>query len=305
MDASVDSRVGRPHDEAARPVSPDDWARRLSGPPEISSHSGLWPTALLRRWSGTSPLMEQPPLDHHYVVQHLGGPKRISRKRDGADVSTVAACGSLTIVPAGTRFTWRTAGPIRFAHLYFSPALLGAVAARFDRGREFSLIDRVGVRDPLLESLYAAMLEGTARPTSAPAFYLDALLDAFLVRILATHTTARVKPARPPEVLPRFRAQRVADFIEENLDRPLSVAELADLAGTSLSHFSRAFRNAVGEPPHRYLQRRRVERAMRLLTDTDLGAAEIAKQSGFHDTDQLGRAFLKQTGTTPSRYRRG
>jgi AraC family transcriptional regulator len=99
-------------------VTPDEWAGTLSGPADLSSDQGPWDSALIRHWTGTSPHMEQPPLDHHYIVQHLGGAKSVQRRFDGASVSTVVQPGAITIVPVGTEYTWHTRGPIEFAHLY-------------------------------------------------------------------------------------------------------------------------------------------------------------------------------------------
>ena len=140
-------------------ATPYDWAAQLSGGPDLSSETGAWDTALLRHWTGTSPVMEQPCLDHHYIVQHLGGPKHVERRGDGPMRSAAITNGALTIVPAGTQFKWNTRGPIEFAHLYISPALLARSAARFDKAHEISLIDRIGVVDPLLMSLFGTMLE--------------------------------------------------------------------------------------------------------------------------------------------------
>ena len=69
---------------AAGRISPDEWARRLSAPAEVSSDRSIWPTALIRHWRGTSATMIQPALDHHYIVQHLGGAKLVKRHLDGS-----------------------------------------------------------------------------------------------------------------------------------------------------------------------------------------------------------------------------
>lgn len=285
-------------------ASPDEWAENLSGPADLSSDRGNWSTALLRHWTNTSPEMDQPPLDHHYVVQHLGGAKRVERRLDGAPLSTIVECGALTIVPAGTQFKWHTHGPIEFAHLYISPVLLARTALRFDRANELSLIDRVGCRDPLLESLYKAMLVEIRQPHPATALYLDSLLESFLLKLLIEHTSASLCVPNLRETLPPFRFKRVIDFVEENLGKQLTLADIALVAGGSVFHFCRAFKNAAGVTPYQYVLRRRTERAKLILTTTDLPLAEIASACGFHDTASFSRTFSHLVGTTPIRYRR-
>jgi AraC family transcriptional regulator len=286
-------------------TTPDEWAQRLSGPADLSSNRETWPTAILRHWTATSPTMDQPPLDHFYVVQHLGGAKHVERRRDGSPIFTVVESGSLTIIPMGTQFKWHTQGPIEFAHLYISPPLLTRTAARFDRVSELSLIDRVGCRDGLMEALFRAMLEEIRHPRPATTLYLDSLLEPFLLKLLLDHSTARLRRPKPRETLASFRLKRVIDFIESHLAQGLSLEDLASAAGASTFHFSRAFKNALGDTPYQYVLRRRMERAKGLLMTTDLPLASIAGSCGFRDAVQFSRSFARIVGITPTRYRSG
>lgn len=288
---------------ATQTATPDDWAARLSGPPDLTSNFANWPTALIRHWTGTSPEMDQPPLDHHYIAQHLGGAKRVERHRDAQAISAVVERGALTIVPAGTQFKWRTHGPIEFAHLYISPTLLAHTALRFDRVNELFLVERVGCRDPLLESLYASMLVELRQPRAIAPLYLDSLLESFMLKLLLDHTSARLRGPKLRESLPAFRLTRVLEFVEAHLDSPLSLTDLTAIAGGSVFHFSRAFKNSTGYTPCKFVLQRRLARAKLLLTTTSLSLASIASASGFHDALHLSRAFSRVVGTTPTRYR--
>ena len=86
---------------------------------------------------------------------------------------------------------------------------------------------------------------------------------------------------------------------------PLDVAALARVAHTSPAHFSRTFRDAFGETPHRYLQRRRVERAMFLLASTGQDVTEVSLAVGFNSLGTFSRTFTDIVGTAPSEFRRG
>jgi AraC family transcriptional regulator len=258
----------------------------------------------LRQWSGTSPDMEQPALDHHYVVLHLGGAKRVERWHDGAPVTKIVDCGALTIVPAGTQFSWRTQGPIQFAHLYLAPQRLANVAARVDCSRELTLLDRVGVRDGLLESLYRAMLEAARDPTPPLSMYMDSLLETFVIRLLVGHSAGRLRSPARRETLPKYRLARVLEFIDANLASELTLADLSRVAGSSVFHFSRAFRNAQGVPPHRYLLELRIERAKALLLGGPVSLAALATLCGFHDATHLSRTFTRLVGVSPRQFRK-
>ena len=86
---------------------------------------------------------------------------------------------------------------------------------------------------------------------------------------------------------------------------PLEVPTLARIAHVSEAHFIRTFRATFGETPHRYLQRRRVERAMFLLRETDRSVSEICLDVGFTSLGTFGRTFRAIVGESPSSYRAG
>jgi len=86
---------------------------------------------------------------------------------------------------------------------------------------------------------------------------------------------------------------------------PLDVRAVAAVAHISPAHFSRCFRSVFGETPHRYLQRRRVERSMFLLRETDRTVTEVCFAVGFTSLGTFSRTFRGIVGETPSAYRRG
>src|SRR6185503_4302479 len=86
---------------------------------------------------------------------------------------------------------------------------------------------------------------------------------------------------------------------------PLDVRTVAAVAHISPAHFSRCFRTVFGETPHRYLQRRRVERSMFLLRDTDRSVTDICFDVGFTSLGTFSRTFREVVGETPTEYRLG
>jgi transcriptional regulator GlxA family with amidase domain len=85
--------------------------------------------------------------------------------------------------------------------------------------------------------------------------------------------------------------------------QPLDVPALARVAHVSEAHFIRTFRATFGETPHRYLQRRRVERAMFLLRETDRSVTEICLDVGFVSLGTFSRTFREIVGESPTSYR--
>ena len=99
--------------------------------------------------------------------------------------------------------------------------------------------------------------------------------------------------------------RRVSAHIESRLSENITLEALAQEAKLSVYHFARAFKLAVGMPPHRYVMEQRVLRAKGLLQCTDQSVAEIALAVGFADQSHLARHFGRSMGLTPTAYRRG
>jgi AraC-like DNA-binding protein len=143
--------------------------------------------------------------------------------------------------------------------------------------------------------LWDGRLSGATPPTTQKAAFLD----------------GRSAQPRSNCVGPYFRGglapgalRRVRDYIELAIAQKLESKELAKLVGLSDCHFSRAFRQSLGIPPHRYVMTRRVAIAARLIQQTDRSLTEIALEVGFSDQSHLTRIFTRMKGETPGLYRR-
>lgn len=101
------------------------------------------------------------------------------------------------------------------------------------------------------------------------------------------------------------RLLRARDAMDRSYAEPLDVRAVAAVAHCSEAYFSRSFRAAFGETPHRYLQRRRVERSMFLLRETDRSITDICFDVGFMSLGTFSRTFRDIIGDTPSAYRAG
>lgn len=101
------------------------------------------------------------------------------------------------------------------------------------------------------------------------------------------------------------RLLRARDAMDRAYAEPIDVRAVAAVAHVSEAHFSRSFRATFGETPHRYLQRRRVERAMFLLRETDRSVTDVCLDVGFNSLGTFSRTFREIVGEAPSDYRQG
>jgi AraC-like DNA-binding protein len=110
-------------------------------------------------------------------------------------------------------------------------------------------------------------------------------------------------PATARGGLPPSAMRRVREHVEVHLSESMDLAELAGVAGLSVYHFARAFKQSIGVTPHYYLVHRRIERAREMLARSELPLSEIALAAGFSDQSHLARHFRRMLGMTPGQFR--
>ena len=127
-----------------------------------------------------------------------------------------------------------------------------------------------------------------------------------------SYITPRDSPARSICIMENHRSRaendnrrllRARDVIDRSPATPLDVAALASVACMSPAHFIRSFKVAFGETPHRYRQRRRLERAMRLLQETERPVTEIAMAVGWASLGSFTTTFTRVVGVPPTAFR--
>jgi AraC family transcriptional regulator len=228
---------------------------------------------------------------------------------DGLPKSTLRNfTGRLSFIPSGHRFYgWQKPHVLtRVTYIFIDPhSRLLDPELRF---AETEFKPRLFFRDPDLWAIGTKLKEQRGSSAVAPQrLYAETLSTLLAHELLRLNNGAREQSDASAYLrggLAGWQRNRVADYLEEHFDENVSLSTLAELARLSPFHFSRAFKQSFGMPPHRYLVGRRLERAKGLLADTDTPVTNIAIAVGYLDTSSFTTAFRKHTGLTPTRYRR-
>lgn len=247
-----------------------------------------------------------PAVADHLIVVHLSGPVRVGRTLAGKRESRMIPPGGIFIMPGDVEFGVRLEAPLDTVHFYLHRAVVDEIADEFAAaGGPVRIVPKLGELDPLLEQIAIGLRQQLQDASAATALYVDHLARATAARLLHAHSNATRRPPDPPRKtgLSARQLQRAIDYIDFNLDRDPTLAELAAVAGLSPTYFARQFRLATGLAPHRYLLRARVDRAKRFLAASDRPIATIALDCGFCHQEHLTRVFRKHCGTTPAAYR--
>jgi AraC-like DNA-binding protein len=265
----------------------------------VSSARGGWEGALLAEGDAGPVRSGEVRHEHQAIV--------IQRWETPNHARPIGSRGGWTTIPPGVRLfmpgdrefgEWRGHPWAQF--LFVSPERVEAVLGKPWEASGLTRWCDERHSLPFVEHVVSAMMDDIEAGHPAGPITGDALVVALLLHLDGAGATA---PAPGRGALGR-RLDVLLDHIEENLARPLRLAELAALAGVEVGRIGAIFAAETGCSPARYLQLRRIERAKRLARDPDLTLAQVARAVGFADETQLARAFRQHAGDEPGAHRR-
>jgi AraC family transcriptional regulator len=244
---------------------------------------------------------------HPSFIYHLTRPTEVTRKIEGRSREhELIGPRRITLTPGGTVASWHHSGRPEILHVYLRQPLLESVVAEMYEcdPAHVELRPRFAMQDPLLEQLALVIAENLRDGSPSSAVFADTLAQMVAAQLARAHSTRSHRPRVPvPDGLVNWRLRRLAELIEANLDGDLSLEVMAAEVGLSQLYLIRAFKAAFGQPPHRYVLLRRIERAKELLRTTDIPVAEIAFAVGFSSQSHLSNWFQRLVGVSPVAYR--
>lgn len=158
--------------------------------------------------------------------------------------------------------------------------------------------------DPVVHHLGICLDAARSRPSEMSPVWADHIASALEAYLKQAHKIVSFPPPAGRGGLAPWQLRRAKEMLVSRLDEPISLAELARACKLSPGHFARAFRQTAGQPPHRWLMERRIEKAKQLLVDTTLSLAQIAQNCGFADQSHFTRVFAQLVQSSPGQWRR-
>jgi AraC family transcriptional regulator len=210
--------------------------------------------------------------------------------------------GDVDIVPAGTSDVWQEEQSSTSLMLQISPSLLYRAAEEMGLDPDRAGLEpRHQFRDPQIEHIAWALDAERKAGHPGGLLYTESLGHALAIHLLGRYPA----PSDPGHGLSRRQLQRLTAYVEEHLDRDLSLACLATVAELSASHLKTLFKRSTGLPVHEYVVQRRVERARVLLQQGELPASQVALDVGFAHQSHMARWMRRILGVTPTAVVRG
>jgi len=240
---------------------------------------------------------------HHVLLNLNEKDHRVENTRDGVHHDFVYKKFEVVVTPAGVKSGW----------IWHAKTKVIVVTLEPEKLKKFALVE-LGVVletaqlksqthffDQDLVQIGAHMVDALRSKLGSDVMF-ESFARVFLTKLIQRYGL-QSQELESRRGFTAVRCKRVFDYIVQNFGRDISLEELAREAELSPSHFSRLFKEAVGEAPYQYLMMYRIEQSKRLLTDPDLSLAEVALATGFSDQPHFTRVFKQLEGVTPNAYR--
>ena len=253
-------------------------------------------------------------LAQHTLMYHVGGSTSVAKLVGGRCIGTSAQHGSVTFSPRDERNEWVRGGVCEVMHVYIAPSLIERYADENLSAATAPEIDPIfAVRDPWLQG-YFTMLQSELETFGDGSKHPDGLLLTQSMELLIRHLVCwhsdvsqkgrsrGLAQAAPHPLAPRHLA-RVLAYIDANVGRDITLADLAQLVCVSKYYLIRSFRAATQRTPYGYLVERRLARAVDALRHGTKSIEQIARDAGFKSAPGFSNVFKKHHGMSPSKFR--
>lgn len=222
--------------------------------------------------------------------------------RSGAEVRRCPRVGHTSLIPAGLPVWGYSDGMSHFDEVRL---ILDIDRVLEVTGGEFPVAQLADPKlmffDEPLQAL-ARLLAASEEDMASYSLFGDGLVTAMIGRL--SHQQAVKRPSERRLGLTKSQLSRVTEFMRDNIDQPIRLADLAKLARLSSSQFGRAFRSSTGTTPHKWFLDARIECAKAMLADPRRSLVDVALETGFSEQSHFSRAFRTATGETPNAWRR-
>lgn len=248
------------------------------------------------------------PLPSPLLVIHLAGKSPVHYEVEESGISDYSIPGDLLTVAADTHSNWRVNGEVEI--LIFSLAETSPEQGKtpheetlYFKAKIFQSKISSGSADTLTIALLRQLLL-QQESNEDDDYYSNKLLETLILHLGKDNMLWMDSTDKSVGKGPALQISKIIKYIGNHLSEDLNTNKLASLAEINASYFSEAFKQHTGLPPHKYILRRRVERARELLQSTTMPFASIAEETGFSSQSHLTATFSRVLELPPSEIRK-
>jgi AraC family transcriptional regulator len=238
------------------------------------------------------------PTNEVNLILNLSESHEVSGLMNSEKCITKPKVGTITVMPPGSRFEFSIHGScqVLFLTITWDDLQHASVTVGIDPANISLLPSLNSENDRLARLLYRATNQVSEDVTN------EIVKELFISHSI--YGNQKRSEVYRSGGIPPARLRRIVERIEDDLASQLSLDDLAGVAGMSRFHFAREFAQSTGLPPHRYIVRKRLQRAIGLLASRRLRIVEVARLAGFSHASHLARLMLRHQGVTPDQFRK-
>jgi AraC family transcriptional regulator len=270
--------------------------------PLLSSYDANWENIQLAYFRQPAYSIPEHKSEQHVICINAGRSIWLEQKVDGRFEADRSLPGDMSIYPAHLWLTASWLEDAEFLQLFLEPSFLERVGYEVYGSDRVELIPQ-SFLDPLIENMALALKTTLETNSFTSRLYADSMAQALAVHLLDRYSSQERSLHSYQKGLSKQHLQLTIDYIQEHLDRDLSLAELASVVQLSCYHFARLFKRSTGYSPHQYHVRCRIDRAKKLLNKDELSIADIAQIVGFANQGHLNYHFKRLVGLTPRKFK--
>lgn len=277
----------------------------------VSSDAFAWQNIRVLQLRHTLEEMMVPACDSHCLVLNLSAPLHLSASRGKRHFKGEVRPGEVAIIPAGT--TWSCQSDSSHARnlllLFLRPLFVrNALTQSECPYKELALTPQIGFKCGHIRHIAMSLLDELNEANIMGRLYADSLAIGLAMQLIRRYSCLNEVRVGRGGMAPQ-KLRKAIGLIDHHLDGeeegrvPLRL--IANEVGMSYFHFSRAFKQSIGMTLTNYVAERRIERAKKLIQETDFPISEIALRSGFSSQSHFTTCFRRLAGVTPRSFRQG
>ncbi len=241
-------------------------------------------------------------IEHHLICISYTKAET-ERKLDGVFQKEQQNLGAVGIAPAKAehRIIWQE--NMKFALFSIQPETLAQIAPENINPDKIELLPTFAhSQDNLLSSMGIAIKQQLEMDADGCGFYLEHLFNALSAHLVQNYCSITPVFKQYGDGLSPYKLKLALDYINDNLDRPIKLNDIAKFLDISQYYFCHMFKESTGVSPYRYIIQQRVARAQNLIKNSQLSLSDIAYECGFSSQSQMTQHFRKLVGVTPRVY---